>query len=143
MCTMHSMSFDTWMYEHTPIARTGLALCCRVILDSVAHGWVMAGHSRYTRAPCGEEAVGGPIMHRAIVDASPRHLSSDACGYAVSTSNSSRRSQIMFFDEHVDVVSNSVTHVGFNVIHSFTFSRVSVWLLHSSHCVVSLLPDIF
>ena len=49
----------------------------------------------------------------------------------------------MFFDEHVDVVSNSVTHVGFKVIHSFIFSRVSVWLLHSSHCVVSLLPDIF
>ena len=48
----------------------------------------------------------------------------------------------MVFDEYVNVVSNSVTHFEFKVIHSFIFSRVSVWLLHSSHCVVSLLLGI-
>ena len=40
-------------------ARTGLALCHRVILDSVAHWWVQAGHPRYTSAST-EEGRGWP-----------------------------------------------------------------------------------
>ena len=42
----------TWLTatETRPTTRTGLALCCRVILDSVAHWWVPAGHPRHTTA---------------------------------------------------------------------------------------------
>ena len=39
---------------------TGLALCQRVILGSVAHWWVPAGHPRYTSAHLGGEAAGCP-----------------------------------------------------------------------------------
>ena len=43
-----------------------LALCdrCHTAWASGAHVWVPAGHPRYTRAPYGEEAVGGSLMRR-------------------------------------------------------------------------------
>ena len=45
---------------HRP-AQHELALCdrCHTALASGAHGWVPAGHPRYTRADFGQEAVGG------------------------------------------------------------------------------------
>ena len=45
---------------HRP-AQHELALCdrCHTAWASGAHGWVPAGHPRYTRADFGQEAVGG------------------------------------------------------------------------------------
>ena len=68
--TMHSMHSNTWMYEYTPGARTGY-------WRSAAESWTRwrTGGSRqdprYTRAPFGEEAVGGPIMHNSIEHKNP------------------------------------------------------------------------
>ena len=43
-----------------PTARTGLALCHRVTLDSVAHWWVPARTPTVHQCLYGREAVGGP-----------------------------------------------------------------------------------
>ena len=48
------------MTGDAPTARTGLALCHRVILDSVAHWWVPGKDTHGTPVPLRMEAVGGP-----------------------------------------------------------------------------------
>ena len=61
---------------HRP-AQHELALCdrCHTAWASGAHGWVPAGHPRYTRADFGQEAVGGSTTTTRARDPTrdPRH----------------------------------------------------------------------
>ena len=46
---------------------------CHTAWASGAHGWVPAGHPRYTRADCDQEAVGGSTSRARARDTSHRH----------------------------------------------------------------------
>ena len=56
-------------------AQHELALCdrCHTAWASGAHGWVPAGHPRYTRADYGQEAVGGSTSRARARDTGHRH----------------------------------------------------------------------
>ena len=55
-------SNTTTPLDHASTASEELALQC-INLDDVSHGWVPAGHPRYTRAQLAGEGVGGPHTH--------------------------------------------------------------------------------
>ena len=56
-------------------AQHELALCdrCHTVWASGAHGWVAAGHPRYTRADYDQEAVGGSTSRARVRDTRHRH----------------------------------------------------------------------
>ena len=71
---------------HRP-AQHELALCdrCHTAWASGAHGWVPAGHPRYTRADFGQEAVGGSTT---TTRARKRHATRDTqCEHQVCCSS--------------------------------------------------------
>ena len=63
-----------------------LALSRRIILDVASHGWVLAGHPRYTRAQFAEKAVGGSTTTRTRHDrVHSSHVKVDRLGPSWST----------------------------------------------------------
>ena len=63
-----------------------LALSRRIILDVTSHGWVLAGHPRYTRAQFAEKAVGGSTTTRTRHDrVHSSHVKVDRMGPSWST----------------------------------------------------------